>query len=132
MHYYIVILGAPVGVITATVSQLSKPLVLDDTGDDTDPETRSDSATPLFTQTWRHHPHVKVPKEVLIIGSFGDCVNLEQQLVGGIIEYIIICNLDILHCKRYFQLISLMNGEGKKLKKLQTFTKKILNAIIFN
>ena len=103
MHYYIVILGALVGVITATVSQLSKPLILDDTGDDADPETRSDSATPLFTQTWRHHPHVKVLKEVLIIGSFGDCINLEQQKLVRVIIYYrihIICNLGILYHER--------------------------------
>ena len=91
LHFKFAFPGAPVGVITATVSQLSKPLVLDDTGDDTDLKTGSDSATPLFVQTWRHHPHVNAPREILIIGSFGDCVNLEQQqLVRCIIKYILL------------------------------------------
>ena len=59
------------------VFQLSEP---DNTGDD--------DATPFLTVTWRHYPHMKKKKEVLIIGSFGDCINLEEQkLVRGIIYY---------------------------------------------
>ena len=106
------------------VSQLSEP---DNTGDD--------DATPFLTLTWQHYPHMKEPKEVLIIGSFGDCTNLEQRkLVRSIIYYRIhiICDLDTLYHERYFQIISLMNGEGKRLRNLQTFTKEILNVIILN
>uniref|UniRef100_A0A1X7TK74 Uncharacterized protein n=1 Tax=Amphimedon queenslandica TaxID=400682 RepID=A0A1X7TK74_AMPQE len=51
---------------------------VDDGGDDTDQGMGTDSATPMVDQTWRHYP--VTPKEVMIIGSFGDHNNwLEQQ-----------------------------------------------------
>ena len=63
------------------MSQLSRPLVqagVDDGGDDTDQGMGTDSATPMADQTWRDYP--VTPKEVVIIGSFGDHNNwLEQQ-----------------------------------------------------
>ncbi|XP_019852753.1 PREDICTED: uncharacterized protein LOC109582478 [Amphimedon queenslandica] len=73
--------SSSVGVVIGTVSQLSHPLVqagVDDGGDDTDQGMGTDSATPMVDQTWRHYP--VTPKEVMIIGSFGDHNNwLEQQ-----------------------------------------------------
>ena len=67
------------------MSQLSRPTVqagADDTGDDTDQGMGTDSATPIFNQTWRHYSIT--PREVMIIGSFGDHNNwLEQQLANN-------------------------------------------------
>ncbi|XP_019849065.1 PREDICTED: uncharacterized protein LOC109580417 isoform X2 [Amphimedon queenslandica] len=69
--------------ITGTVSQLSRPTVqavADDGGDDTDQGMGTDSATPIYTPTWRNYPFT--PREVMIIGSFGDHNNwLEQQSI---------------------------------------------------
>ncbi|XP_019859154.1 PREDICTED: uncharacterized protein LOC109587358 [Amphimedon queenslandica] len=76
--------SSSVGVVTGTVpSQLSHPSTqagVDDGGDDTDQEMEADSATPVVDQTWRHYPFK--PKEMMIIGSFGDHNNwLEQQYI---------------------------------------------------
>uniref|UniRef100_A0A1X7VFE7 Uncharacterized protein n=1 Tax=Amphimedon queenslandica TaxID=400682 RepID=A0A1X7VFE7_AMPQE len=73
--------SSPIGAVTGTVSQLSRPTVqavADDGGDDTDQGMGTDSATPIYTPTWRNYPFT--PREVMIIGSFGDHNNwLEQQ-----------------------------------------------------
>ena len=65
----------PVGVFTATQSHTLEA-VTDDTGDDAD-QGPSDSATPVFNRTWRNYP--PGPREVMIIGSYGDHENWEQQ-----------------------------------------------------
>ena len=68
-------IGQPVGVFTATQSHTLEALT-DDTGDDAD-QGQSDSATPIFNPTWRHyHPE---PRELMIIGLYGDHENWEQQ-----------------------------------------------------
>ena len=72
MYIYI---DQPVGVFTATQSHTSE-VVADDAGDDAD-QGLSDSATPIFNTTWRHYP--PGPKEMMIIGSYGDHENWEQQ-----------------------------------------------------
>ena len=64
------------------LSRSSIQPVVDDAGDDTDQGMGSDSATPIFTPSWRHYPFT--PREVMIIGSFGDHNDwLEQQLVNN-------------------------------------------------
>ncbi|XP_019849060.1 PREDICTED: uncharacterized protein LOC109580415 [Amphimedon queenslandica] len=73
--------SSPIGAVTGTVfqlSHLSEQAGADDAGDDTDQGMGTDSATPIVDKTWRHYPIT--PREVMIIGSFGDHNNwLEQQ-----------------------------------------------------
>ena len=70
------------------VIQVGAVTEIDDAGDDTDQGTGSDSATPLYIPTWRHYP--VTPREVMIIGSFGDQIDrLKQQSVHSYINYII-------------------------------------------
>ena len=92
--------GSPVGAVTGTVSQLSRPSVqagVDDAGDDTDQGIGSDSATPMVNTTWRHYPFT--PREVMIIGSFGDQIDhLKQQSVNSFINYVILLLKQQVHC----------------------------------
>lgn len=72
------------------MSQLTRSSVqavaYEDTGDDTDQGT-SDSATPMFNQTWRDYPFE--PREMMIIGSFGDHKNWHLQKLATNFNYYI-------------------------------------------
>lgn len=70
------------GSITGTVStSMHSRSVPDDAATDTEKGIgEDDSATPLVNVTWRHYPHE--PREVMVIGSYGDLKNwLQQKLV---------------------------------------------------